>query len=351
MSYLYTTTSMCRLWQDTTMWWQYWWFSPGAARLRSNCSQSSSTVWHLPAKHLWHTGLLLSLYIYLFYFFRKSEAYRWGFAKEKNYCQHQDLNLQCFSPESSGYTNRLPHLHAHWSYVHKHTRCILVLFIGSLNDCFCPVLFFSWQSEWLYLFLCFNYFFYCRSEWLLLCCAFSIGSLNDCFCSCLICLLAVWMIVFVFVLFVYWQSEWLYLFLWYLLIDSLNDQICSCAICLLAVWMIAFVPVLHLQAAFSQVLENIGLCPRIVPLSALCEKFGIQQYTPSPQFQVGSFITPDNVTDWLVHYDFFNTKFSPETYWWVSRSQEVGDGAEGWERKRGGVISNTTPTYLQNEFV
>ena len=208
-----------------------------------------------------------------------------------------------------------------------------------------------WQSEWLLLpcafFVCSSALkkkCYCQSKWLLLFCAFSIGSLNDCFCSCLICLLAVWMIVFVSVLFVYWQSEWLYLFLWYLLIDSLNDQICSCAICLLAVWMIAFVPVLHLQAAFSQVLENIGLCPRIVPLSALCEKFGIQQYTPSPQFQVGSFITHDNVTDWLVHNDFFNTKFSPETYWWVSRSQEVGDGAEGWERKRGGLY----PTLHQH---
>lgn len=188
------------------------------------------------------------------------------------------------------------------------SSCLLAVWM----TLFVPLLFVDWQSEWSYLFQ--RYLF--------------IGSLNDGSCFSAICLLAVPVIVFVPMLFVCWQSEWLF-------IGSLNGCICSYAICLLAVWMIAFIPALHFQAAFSQVLENIGLCPRIVPLSALCEKFGIQQYTPSPQFQVGSFITHDNVTDWLVHYDFFNTKFSPETYWWVSRSQEVGGGGWGGGRKTG----------------
>ena len=91
------------------------------------------------------------------------------------------------------------------------------------------------------LFECFEKKYYCQSKWLLLFCAFSIGSLNDCFCSVLF-LLAVWMIAFV-LCFFYWQSKWLFLFLSYLFIGSMNDCICFCAICLLAVWMVVLVPV------------------------------------------------------------------------------------------------------------
>ncbi|KAL8616652.1 hypothetical protein ACOMHN_031634 [Nucella lapillus] len=39
------------------------------------------------------------------------------------------------------------------------------------------------------------------------------------------------------------------------------------------------------QVAYSLMLEKQGLCPRKVPLQALCEKCGVQQHTPSLEFQ------------------------------------------------------------------